>query len=303
MTKKKIAVLIPCFNEELTIAKVIKDFKKELPDSDIYVFDNNSTDKTAEIAKKNGAIVKKELRQGKGFVVEAMFRKIEADTYIMIDGDDTYPINEVQKLLKFHEDGYDLVCGDRLSNGTYAKENKRGFHGFGNWLVKTLINKLFNVSLKDVMTGYRVFSRNFVKNYPVLCDGFQVETDMTVFALDRNYSLKEVSIDFKDRPDGSESKLNTYSDGFKVLLTIFNLYRHYKPIYFFSIIACIFFVLSLMIGVSVIDEYIKYKFIYKVPSAVLSASLMLISFLSFTTGLILDSVRRSSRELLALNKK
>jgi len=299
----KIAILIPCYNEELTVKNVINDFQHKLPDASIYVFDNNSTDKTAAIAEEAGAIVKREPRQGKGFVVEAMFRTIDADYYVMVDGDDTYPVDKVELMLSELKNSVDMVVGDRLSNGTYSKENTRVFHSFGNWLVKTMINRLFHVHLNDIMSGYRVFSKDFVKNYPALCDGFQVETDMTIFALDHNYVIKEIEISFQERPDGSESKINTYTDGARVIMTIFNLYRHYRPLIFFTVVAILFVLLALIVGFPVVQEYILYDYVYRVPSAVLSASLMIFSLLTFITGIILDSVRHNSKELLNLRRK
>ena len=223
---EKIAVLIPCYNEELTIEKVVKDFKKELPDADIYVYDNNSKDKTAEIAKNAGAIVKHEYKQGKGNVVRSMFRDIDADIYVMVDGDDTYPAEFVHELIKPIRDGQaDMTIGDRLSNGTYQEENKRKFHEFGNNLVKKGINMLFDTKLKDIMTGYRVFNKIFVKNMPVMTPKFEIETEMTLYALDKKYIIKEIPIIYRDRPEGSESKLNTVSDGIKVVKTIFNMFN------------------------------------------------------------------------------
>ena len=218
---EKIAVLIPCYNEELTIEKVIKDFRKELPDADIYVYDNNSKDKTAEIAVANGAIVKHEYRQGKGNVVRTMFREIEADIYVMVDGDDTYPAEFVHKLIEPIRTGEaDMTIGDRLSNGTYQEENKRHFHEFGNNLVKKSINVLFRTKLKDIMTGYRVFNRAFVKNMPILSKGFEIETEMTLYALDKRFIIKEIPITYRDRPHGSSSKINTVWDGYKVIKKI-----------------------------------------------------------------------------------
>ncbi len=300
----EIALLIPCYNEELTIAKVISDFKKEMPELKIYVYDNNSSDKTYEIAKNAGAIVEHEYRQGKANVVRSMFEKIEADIYIMVDGDDTYPAKHVKELLApVLNDGYDLVIGDRLTNGTYSSENKRSFHEFGNNLVKNLINKLFNAKLRDIMSGYRIFSRKFVKNYPVLYSGFELETDMTIFALHNNFLMKEIPIDFQDRPEGSESKLNTFSDGLKVLLTIFNLFRHYKPLLFFGIISLVSLLIALAFGIPVIREFYLYKYVYKVPSAVLASGLVLISILTFAIGLILDTIIKIDRKSFELQLK
>lgn len=293
----EIALLVPCYNEELTIAKVINDFRKELPELKIYVYDNNSSDKTYEIAKNAGAIVDKEYRQGKANVIRSMFEKINADVYVMVDGDDTYPAKHLKELLApVINDGYDLVIGDRLTNGTYSAENKRNFHEFGNNLVKYLINKLFKANLKDIMSGYRVFSRKFVKNYPVLYTGFELETEMTIFSLHNNFLMKEIPIDFQDRPEGSVSKLNTFTDGIKVIKTIFNLFRHYRPLLFFGILSVVFFLLALVFGLPVILEYVKYKYVYKIPSAVLASGLIMVSMITYSIGLILDTISLIDRK-------
>lgn len=284
----KIAVLIPCYNEELTVEKVVNDFKKELPTADIYVYDNNSIDRTNELARKAGAIVKKETAQGKGNVVRSMFRDIDADIYVMVDGDDTYPADEVHKLVDAVKEGADMVIGDRLSNGTYANENKRGFHNLGNNLVRWLINKIFKNDINDIMTGYRVFSKRFVKTNSIMSPGFQIETELTITTLVYRYNVKEIPIIYRDRPNGSESKLNTFSDGFKVLVTLFDLYKDYKPLYFFGILSVIFFVLGLLIGIPVISEFIRMSYVYKVPSAILASGLIIISVLLMMLGLILD---------------
>ena len=229
--KSKIAVLIPCYNESKTVAKVVKDYKKVLPEADIYVYDNNSTDGTDKIAKKAGAIVKYEYRQGKGNVIRSMFRDITADCYLMIDGDDTYPAEDARKMCDLVLSGKaDMVIGDRLSS-TYFTENKRKFHNFGNRIVRLLINKLFKNNVKDIMTGYRAFSYEFVKSFPVLSKGFEIETEMTIHSIDKNFKLVEVPVNYRDRPKGSVSKLNTYSDGFKVLKTIATLFKEYKPFF------------------------------------------------------------------------
>lgn len=300
-----IAILIPCYNEEITIKKVIEDFKKELPDSNIYVYDNNSTDSTYEIAKKSGAIVKKEYRQGKGNVVRSMFRDIDADIYIMVDGDDTYPAEFVHDIIKPIINGEaDMTIGDRITNGTYAKENKRNFHGMGNNLVKYLINILFKSNYKDIMTGYRGFNKYFVKNVPIMSLNFEIETEISIHAIDKNFSIKEVSIDYRDRPLGSESKLNTLSDGVKVLKTIFRLFKDYKPFAFFGTLSLISFAFGMFTGIPVIIEFINTHLIEKLPSAVLAASFMIISILLFITGLILDSIYKNFRYSyeLQLNK-
>ena len=293
----KIAVLIPCYNEELTVEKVIKDFRRELPDADIYVYDNNSKDKTADIAVKNGAILRHEYKQGKGNVVRSMFYDIDADLYIMVDGDDTYPAEFVHQLIKPVEEGKaDMCIGDRLSNGTYQKENKRPFHEFGNNLVKKSINVLFKTDLKDIMTGYRVFNKKFVKNMPVMTNKFEIETEMSLYALDKGFVIKEIPILYRDRPAGSVSKLNTVSDGLKVLKTIFKMYKDYKPLRFFSYIAIILFLIGLIVGLPVIVEFFRTRYITKVPSAILATGLVTLSVIIGQCGVILDTVVRLNRE-------
>ena len=297
MNDKKIAVLIPCYNEELTVEKTVNDFKRVLPNADIYVYNNNSKDRTKELALKSGAIVRDEYRQGKGAVVRSMFRDIDADVYIMVDGDDTYPAEEVEGLITPVLEGKaDMVIGDRLSS-TYYTENKRPFHNFGNSLVKGLINFLFKSDLNDIMTGYRSFSKKFVKCMPVMSDGFQIETEMTIFALTNNMQVVNVPITYRDRPEGSESKLNTFSDGFKVLLTLFNLFKDNRPFLFFGCLSLIIFILGLVVGIPVIDEFIKTAYITKVPSAILAAALMLNAFLMFSVGIILDAIKNQKRYL------
>lgn len=302
MEEQKIAVLIPCYNEELTIEKVIKDFKRELPDADIYVYNNNSKDKTAEIAIKNGAIVVNEYKQGKGNVVRSQFMNIEADLYVMVDGDDTYPAEFVHKLIEPVKNGQaDMAIGDRLSNGTYQKENKRPFHEFGNNLVKKAINILFDTDLKDIMTGYRVFNKRFVKNMPVLSQKFEIETEMSLYALDKKYIIKEIPIVYRDRPEGSSSKLNTVSDGIKVVKTIVRMFKDYKPFKFFGIIALIFFILGLAVGIPVIVEFFKNSYITKVPSAILATGFMGLAAVALQSGIILDTITRQHREDYELN--
>lgn len=299
---EKIAILIPCYNEELTIEKVIKDFRKELPDADIYVYDNNSKDKTAEIAVANGAIVKHEYRQGKGNVVRTMFREIDADIYVMVDGDDTYPAEFVHKLIEPIRTGEaDMTIGDRLSNGTYQEENKRHFHEFGNNLVKKSINVLFRTKLKDIMTGYRAFNKMFVKNMPVMTPKFEIETEMSLYALDKKYIIKEIPIVYRDRPDGSVSKLNTVSDGIKVVKTIVNMFKNYKPLQFFTLIASILFILALIIGIPVIIEFIKTRYITKVPSAILATGIVILSVIIGQCGVILHTVVKNHKENYELN--
>ena len=298
----KVAVLIPCYNEELTIEKVVKDFKNELPEADIYVYNNNSKDKTKEIATKLGVIVKDEYRQGKGNVVRSMFYDIDADIYVMVDGDDTYPAEFVHELIKPVANGEaDMCIGDRLSNGTYQKENKRPFHEFGNNIVKKSINILFKTELKDIMTGYRVFNKKFVKNMPVMSPKFEIETEMSLYALDKKYIIKEIPIVYRDRPEGSESKLNTVSDGIKVVKTIFKMYKDYNPFKFFGAISLMFFILGLIVGIPVIREYILTKYISKVPSAILATGLVILSVIIGQCGIVLDTVVKNNRENYELN--
>ncbi len=282
---KKIAVLIPCYNEELTVAKTVRDFRKELPEADIYVYDNNSTDDTARLAQEAGAIVRRETHQGKGNVVRTMFREIEADAYVLVDGDDTYPAEEVHQLIRpVLEDNADMVIGDRLSNGTYASENKRAFHELGNNMVKNLINRLFHGSIEDIMTGYRVFSRRFVKCMPVRSEGFQIETEMTVFSLIMRLNVVEIPITYRDRPEGSFSKLNTYKDGWKVLVTLFDLYKNYRPFYFFFLI----FIVLLPAGS-----------LFYVSGHTLIGMVLIISAIVFlASGIILDSIKNQTLQIL-----
>ena len=299
---EKIAVLIPCYNEELTVEKVIKDFRRELPEAEIYVYDNNSKDKTAQIARENGAIVKHEYKQGKGNVVRSMFSDIDADLYIMVDGDDTYPAESVHTLIEPVRRGEaDMCIGDRLSNGTYQKENKRPFHEFGNNIVRGSINFLFGSKLKDIMTGYRVFNKKFVKNMPVMSAKFEIETEMSLYALDKRFVIKEIPIVYRDRPEGSFSKLNTITDGFKVVKTIIKMLKNYHPFRFYTGVAAIFFLLGLLVGIPVVVEFFKTAYITKVPSAVLATGLMIIAVLAEQCGIILETVVRVNRENYELN--
>lgn len=294
---KKIAVLVPCYNEGLTIRKVVEDFRRELPEAEIYVYDNNSTDNTASEAAAAGAIVRREWVQGKGSVVRSMFRDIEADLYVMVDGDDTYPARFVHDVIRpVADEEADMSIGDRLTNGSYFKENSRKFHGFGNNLVRAAINRVFDARLRDIMTGYRCFSRRFVKSFPVLNNGFQLETEMTLYALNYKMRIVEIPIDFVERPEGSESKLNTFSDGARVLMCIFNMYRHYRPLAFFSWIALVFVLLSLLIGLPTVVEYAQTHYVSKVPSAILASGLFVMALLFFVCGLILDSVEQNERQ-------
>lgn len=285
--KEKIAVLVPCYNEEATIEKVVKDFKKELPEAVVYVYDNNSKDNTFNIALNAGAIVVKEGNQGKGNVVRSQFRDIDADIYVMTDGDDTYPPSEVHKLIQEVRNGADMVIGDRLSS-TYFTENKRPFHNVGNTLVRFLINIIFKTDIKDVMTGYRAFSRKFVKTIAVMSPGFQIETELTITSLVYRYNVKSIPITYRDRPEGSESKLNTVKDGIKVLLTLFNLAKDYRPLLFSFVIAVILVILGLSVGIPVVYEFFAFGYITKVPSAILASSLVIISVLFLMIGLVLD---------------
>lgn len=293
----KVAVLIPCYNEEITIAKVVDDFKRVLPDADIYVYDNNSSDNTSTIAREHGAIVRFEPRQGKGNVVRQMFRDIEADYYIMVDGDDTYPAEAAPDLLApLMNDEADMTVGDRLSNGSYGEENDRAFHGFGNDLVRWLIKTIYGYGFDDVMTGYRAFNRMFVKTMPVLSEGFQIETEISIHAVDKRWRIKDVPIDYRDRPEGSYSKLSTFGDGAKVLMAITSLFKDYKPFAFFGWISIIFLVLGLIAGVPVIVEYFQTGLVPRIPSVILAVALVGCAALSFMAGCILDTVAKSNRK-------
>lgn len=301
MKKSKIAVLIPCYNESKTIDKVVKDYKNALPDADIYVYDNNSSDKTDIIAKKAGAIVRYEYKQGKGNVIRSMFKDIDADCYLMIDGDDTYSAENAKEMCEYILDGKaDMVIGDRLSS-TYFTENKRPFHNFGNKLVRLLINSLFKSNVKDIMTGYRAFSYEFVKTFPVLSKGFEIETEMTIHALDKNFLLKEIPVGYKDRPEGSVSKLNTYSDGFKVLKTIARLFKEYKPMDFFGLLSLLFLIVSICFNVPVFSEYFKTGLVLRFPTLIFGLVMLIIAILLFVCGVILEVVVKKHRQLFELN--
>lgn len=292
-----VAVLIPCYNEAITIGKVVDDFKQALPEADIYVYDNNSSDETAAIAAEHGAIVRFESRQGKGNVVRSMFRDIEADYYLMVDGDDTYPAEAAHDLLAPLREGLaDMTVGDRLSNGTYGEENKRAFHGFGNDLVRWLIKRIYGYAFDDVMTGYRAFTRAFVKTMPVLSEGFQIETEISIHAVDKRWRIQDVPIEYRDRPEGSESKLSTFGDGAKVLGAIAHLFKHSKPMAFFGWITMLFLILGLIVGVPVIAEFVQTSYVSKVPSAMLAVGLVMCGVLSFVVGLILDTVAENHRK-------
>ena len=298
--KNKIAVLIPCYNESKTIEKVVKDYKQALPEADIYVYDNNSSDGTDEIARKAGAIVKYEYRQGKGNVIRSMFQDIEADCYLMIDGDDTYPAENAREMCDLILEGKaDMVIGDRLSS-TYFTENKRPFHSLGNLLVRGLINKLFKSNVHDIMTGYRAFSYEFVKTFPVLSQGFEIETEMTIHALDKNFLLKEIPVNYRDRPAGSISKLNTYRDGFRVLKTIARLFKEYKPTIFFSIIGLIFLIISVVFAVPVFAEYFETGLVPRYLTLIFSGFMLIVSILMFVCGVLLEVVVKKHRQLFEL---
>ncbi|MCI9145334.1 MAG: glycosyltransferase [Eubacterium sp.] len=292
----KIAVLIPCYNEAVTIKKVINDFQKVLPEATIYVYDNNSSDNTAEIAKAEGAVVRSEYQQGKGNVIRRMFRDIDAECYIMTDGDDTYPAEFAREMCdKVLERNVDMVVGDRLSS-TYFEENKRPFHNFGNSIVRASINTIFKSDIKDIMTGYRAFSYNFVKTFPVLSKGFEIETEMTIHTVDKNMFCENVVIEYRDRPEGSESKLNTYSDGFKVLLTIARLFKNYKPFPFFLMIALVLFLLSVGFFIPVLITFFKTGMVDKIPTVIVCGITMLASIISFFSGLVLDTIKQKNRQ-------
>ena len=292
----KIAVLIPCYNESKTIEKVVKDFKKVLPEAVIYVYDNNSTDHTDEIARKAGAVVRYEYQQGKGNVIRRMFREIDAECYVMADGDDTYPAEfapeMVEKVLKKK---VDMVIGDRLSS-TYFTENKRPFHNFGNSLVRKAINVMFKTEIKDIMTGYRAFSYQFVKSFPVLSKGFEIETEMSIHAVDKNMLLENVIIEYRDRPEGSESKLNTYSDGFKVLKTIGRLFKSYKPLAFFGTIAAILMILAVAFFVPVFATYLKIGEVPNFPTLIVCGFAVLAAIQSLFSGMILQNIVQKNRQ-------
>ena len=292
----KIAVLIPCYNEELTIEKVVTDWKTALPEATIYVYNNNSKDNTAAIAEKAGAIVRNEYKQGKGNVIRRMFREIDAECYVMVDGDDTYPADCAREMVdKVLNRKVDMVIGDRLSS-TYFEENKRPFHNLGNTLVRGSINLLFGSDIKDIMTGCRAFSYQFVKSFPVLSKGFEIETEMSIYAIDRNMFLENVVIPYRDRPEGSESKLNTYSDGLKVLLTIANLFRVYKPLAFFGIIALVLLLIATGFFIPVLVDFIQTGLVPKFPTLIACGFMGIAAIQSLFTGLLLESIRHKNKQ-------
>lgn len=306
----KTAVLIPCYNEELTIKKVILDFKKALPKADIYVYDNNSTDNSYEIAKDTGAIVKREYRQGKGNVVRSMFRDIDADCYILVDGDDTYPAEaskEIEELILSKK--ADMVIGDRLSS-TYFEENKRRFHNSGNKLVRKLINTIFKSDISDIMTGIRGFSYEFVKSFPISSKEFEIETEMTIFALNHNFLIKELPILYRDRMDGSESKLNTFSDGYKVISLLFGLFRDIKPLFFFSLVTLVLLIIAGLYFFPILIDFYRTGFVEKVPTLITVGVVAIVAVIIFFTGVVLHVIRKQHDEnfehhlnLIAQNKK
>ncbi len=301
MKENKIAVLIPCYNESKTIKKVVSDYKKVLPEADIYIYDNNSSDGTDKIASESGAIVRYERKQGKGNVIRSMFQDIEADCYIMVDGDDTYPAENAREMCDLVlNDGIDMVIGDRLSS-TYFQENKRPFHNMGNKLVRNLIEIMFKTNIKDIMTGYRAFSYKFVKTFPVLSKGFEIETEMSIHAVDKNFTLKEIPVMYRDRPEGSVSKLNTYKDGLKVLKTIGTLFKEYKPALFFNIIALIVFIISIILAVPVFSEYFRTGLVPRIPTLVVSGILFIVGLLLETTGLILQVTVKKNRQAFEIS--
>lgn len=292
----KIAVLIPCYNESKTVKKVINDYQAVLPEATIYVYDNNSSDDTAAIAKAEGAVVRHEYHQGKGNVIRRMFREIDAEAYIMVDGDDTYPAEFAREMVdKILDRHVDMVVGDRLSS-TYFTENKRPFHNFGNSLVRNSINTLFKSDIKDIMTGYRAFSYQFVKSFPVLSKGFEIETEMSIHAVHKNLLVENVIVTYRDRPEGSESKLNTYSDGFKVIKTIIKLYKNYKPFGFFSILAAVLMLLSAGFFIPVLFEYFATGLVFKFPTLIVCGFVALAALISFFSGVILSTINEKNRQ-------
>ena len=297
----KIAVLIPCYNEEKTVEKVVSDFKRVLPEAVIYVYNNNSTDRTAELAAKAGAVVRNEYMQGKGNVIRRMFREIDAQCYIMADGDDTYPAEDAPEMARLVlEQQADMVVGDRLSS-TYFTENTRPFHNLGNRLVRGSIQLLFRNNIKDIMTGYRAFSYEFVKTFPVISKGFEIETEMSIHAVNANMHLENVIIGYRDRPEGSVSKLNTYSDGFKVLRTIARLYRVYKPLGFFSIIAAFLFLLAALFFIPVLNTYAQTGLVPNFPTLIVCGFTVMASLQALFSGLILETIRQKNRQDFEIN--
>ncbi|MDE6087792.1 MAG: glycosyltransferase [Oscillospiraceae bacterium] len=292
----KIAVLIPCYNEAATIGKVVQDFRRELPEAVIYVYDNNSKDNTAEIARNAGAVVRQEYQQGKGNVIRRMFREIDAECYLMVDGDDTYPAEHAKEMCRpVLEKKIDMVIGDRLSS-TYFQENKRPFHNFGNSIVRFCINHFFESDIKDIMTGYRAFGFHFVKTFPVLSKGFEIETEMSIHAIDKNMSTENVLIHYRDRQEGSESKLNTYSDGIKVLLTIVRLYKNYKPMQFFGVISALLILIAVVFFLPIWIDYLHTGLVAKFPTLIVCGFIALSALISFFSGMLLSCIVQKNRQ-------
>lgn len=301
----KIAVLIPCYNEGTTIGKVVVDFRSELPEADIYVYDNNSTDDTVEKAKKAGAIIGYERRQGKGNVVRRMLREIDADCYILVDGDDTYPVENAKEMARMVlEEKTDMVIGDRLS-ATYFEENKRPLHDSGNRLVRSIINRIFHSDVKDIMTGYRAMSRRLVETLPLLSEGFEIETEMTIMALDSGLDIQQIPVQYRDRPDGSVSKLNTITDGCRILLTILRLYRDYQPLRFFSMIAALLVVIATIVLIPVLTEYFQTGLVPRYPTLIVCGFVILFAMMMWVCGIVLEVMlahQRQLRELIVKRK-
>lgn len=297
MDYKDVAVIVPCYNEALTIGKVVDDFARELPGATVYVYDNNSSDDTAKIAREHGAVVRFEPRQGKGNVCRQMFRDIEAVCYLMVDGDDTYDETKAKAMVEPILKGEaDMTVGDRLSNGTYAEENKRAFHGFGNNLVRAMIKWIYGYSFDDVMTGYRGMSRAFVKTMPVLSEGFQIETEISIHAVDRRWRILDIPIVYRDRPEGSVSKLDTVGDGIRVIMMIGTLFKDYRPLKFFSLVSLVLFAIGLILGIPVIQEYLATGLVLRFPTAILAVAFMFLCGLALATGFVLDSVAKVERK-------
>lgn len=297
----KIAILIPCYNEAATIEKVVTDMKNAVPEATVYVYDNNSTDGTAAIAARAGAVVRREYAQGKGNVIRRMFREIDAECYLMTDGDDTYPAEYAAEMCRcVLEEQVDMVIGDRLSS-TYFTENKRPFHNLGNTLVRSAINLMFHTDIKDVMTGYRAFSYQFVKTFPVLSKGFEIETEMTIHTVDKNMLHKNVVIQYRDRPEGSESKLNTYSDGLKVLLTIARLFKNYRPLGFFSLLALVLVLLAAVFFVPVFLAFLETGVVDKFPTLIVCGFVAIAALISFFSGMVLDTIKQKNRQDFEMN--
>ncbi|MBR6627507.1 MAG: glycosyltransferase [Lachnospiraceae bacterium] len=295
MEKDKIAVLVPCYNEEKTIGKVVRDVKAALPEAVVYVYDNNSTDRTVELATEAGAVVRHEYKQGKGNVIRRMFREIHAECYLMIDGDDTYPLESaaemVERVLHYNAD---MVVGDRLSS-TYYTENKRPFHNFGNTLMRVCINKLFRTDIKDIMTGYRAFSYEFVKTFPVFSKGFEIETEMTIHAVNYNMQVENVVVEYRDRPEGSVSKLNTYSDGMKVIMKMIQLYKNYKPLKFFGALAAVLAIAAAVLMIPVFAEYFRTGLVPRFPTLIVGCFILLAALQAFFSGMILEVMAAKDR--------